>query len=209
MAADLTDEAARAAIPTTLAERGLTIDVLVNNAGLSTTGAVAKSDVAAELRMIRTDVEAVVHLCSARRAGHGRARARRGAQRRVDGRLPAAPGPGRLRRVQGVRAVLHAGARRRSCTARASPPRTLCPGPVETEFAEAAGFGDEVAGDSLPKIMWVSAADVAKAAIDGMAKGKPVVIPGTGQPRGRERSPISSPRRLLLPILARQHPALK
>ncbi|MEO7427753.1 MAG: SDR family NAD(P)-dependent oxidoreductase, partial [Acidimicrobiales bacterium] len=63
--ADLTDEAARAAIVDTVAERGLTVDVLVNNAGLSTTGPVARSDVAAELRMIRTDVEAVVHLCSA------------------------------------------------------------------------------------------------------------------------------------------------
>ena len=48
-----------------VAERGLTVDVLVNNAGLSTTGPVAASDIAAELRMIRSDVEAVVHLCSA------------------------------------------------------------------------------------------------------------------------------------------------
>jgi short-subunit dehydrogenase len=85
---------------------------------------------------------------------------------------------------------------------------TLCPGPVETEFAEAAGITEEEAGSSLPKIMWVSAADVAKAAIDGMDKGRPVVIPGLANRVGASLAHLT-PRRVLLPILARQHPALK
>ena len=46
-------------------KRGLTVEVLVNNAGFSTMGPVHKSDPAKEVSMIRTDVEAVVHLCSA------------------------------------------------------------------------------------------------------------------------------------------------
>src|SRR4029079_6991044 len=56
IAADLTDESSRAAIPTERAARGLTVDVLVNNAGLSTTGPVAQSTAEKELAMIRTDV---------------------------------------------------------------------------------------------------------------------------------------------------------
>src|ERR687884_135960 len=42
--------------------------------------------------------------------------------------------------------------------------RALCPGPVETAFGETAGFTDEEAKGSLPPIMWVDAAKVAKAA---------------------------------------------
>src|SRR3954471_6542544 len=41
VAADLTDESSREAISTELAARGLSVDVLVNNAGLSTMGPVA------------------------------------------------------------------------------------------------------------------------------------------------------------------------
>src|SRR4029079_9661503 len=64
IAADLTDEHSRAAVPTELAARGLNAHLLVDNAGLSTPGPVAKSTPEKELAMIRTDVEAVVHLCS-------------------------------------------------------------------------------------------------------------------------------------------------
>ncbi|MGZ8763610.1 MAG: SDR family NAD(P)-dependent oxidoreductase, partial [Acidimicrobiia bacterium] len=64
IAADLTDERSRARIATELANRGLEVDVLVNNAGFSTMGPVSAGDAAREMAMIRTDVEAVVHLCS-------------------------------------------------------------------------------------------------------------------------------------------------
>src|SRR5439155_19287377 len=62
--ADLTDETSRANVATEVTRRGLTPDVLVNNAGLSTTGPVHRSTPDGEMAMIRTDVEAVVHLCS-------------------------------------------------------------------------------------------------------------------------------------------------
>src|SRR5213595_994022 len=58
--ADLSDEDSRANIAKELANRGLTVDVLVNNAGLSTTGAVHAAAPDRDLLMIRTDVEAVV-----------------------------------------------------------------------------------------------------------------------------------------------------
>ena len=34
---------------------------------------------------------------------------------------------------------------------------TLCPGPVDTGFGEAAGFSKADAEEALPKVMWVSA----------------------------------------------------
>src|SRR5829696_8230784 len=64
IATDLSEVDSRDAIPGILAERGLTADVLVNNAGYTTMGAVHKSTPADEIAMIRTDVEAVAHLCS-------------------------------------------------------------------------------------------------------------------------------------------------
>ncbi|MEO7428012.1 MAG: SDR family NAD(P)-dependent oxidoreductase, partial [Acidimicrobiales bacterium] len=84
---------------------------------------------------------------------------------------------------------------------------TLCPGPVETGFAEAAGFGELEAGDSLPKFMWVSAHDVAKAGIEGLDRGRDVIIPG-GANRVMAGVAHVIPHRLLLPVLAKQHPSL-
>jgi short-subunit dehydrogenase len=62
--ADLTDRAARAGLLPELESRGLVPQVLVNNAGFSTLGAVHRSDPEEELRMIEVDVATVADLCS-------------------------------------------------------------------------------------------------------------------------------------------------
>ncbi len=64
LARDLADPAGRGGIAEELAERGLEVSVLVNNAGLSTLGPVHRGDTEAELRMVEVDVMAVVELCS-------------------------------------------------------------------------------------------------------------------------------------------------
>jgi short-subunit dehydrogenase len=207
VATDLTDEAARAAIPETLAQRGLEIDVLVNNAGLSTMGPVARSDPAAELRMVRTDVEAIVHLCSL--VVPGLVDRGRGAVLNVASTAAFQPLPGQAGYAGSKAFVLsYTRALAQELRGTGVSATALCPGPVETEFAEAAGLDHEVAGGSLPKIMWESAADVAAAAIEGMERGRAVVIPGLANRVGASLAHLT-PRRLLLPILARQHPALK
>ena len=61
---DLADAAARSALPDRLDELGLSVNVLVNNAGFSTLGPVYRADPEREIAMVRTDVEAVVHLCA-------------------------------------------------------------------------------------------------------------------------------------------------
>src|SRR5260221_8020975 len=85
---------------------------------------------------------------------------------------------------------------------------TLCPGPVRTGFGEGMGIPDDVAEKSLPKFLWKQPDDVAKTAIDGLASGKRVIIPGLGN---RIASSLNqhTPRRLLLRLVARNHPGLK
>ena len=207
IAADLTDHASRDRIADQLAERGLAVSVLVNNAGFSTMGPVHASDAEREVAMVRTDVEAVVHLCSA--FVPGMVERGSGAVLNVASTAAFQPLPGQAGYGGSKAFVLsYSRAMGAELKGRGVSVTTLCPGPVETGFAEAAGIGDEEAGESLPRIMWVSAPDVAKAAVDGLAKGRPVVIPGMPN---RLLASVSHhlPRALLLPILVSQHPALK
>jgi len=84
----------------------------------------------------------------------------------------------------------------------------LCPGPVETGFGETAGFSHEESHGAMPSFMWEDAAAVARAAIDGLAAGRAVVIPGTANRAAALLSQMT-PKQLLVPILARAHPALR
>ena len=204
--ADLSDETARAGIVATLGERGLTVDVLVNNAGFSTTGPVAASDPAREVAMVRTDVEAVVHLCSLFVPGmveRGDGSVLNVASTAAFQPLPGQAGYGGAKAfVLSYTRALGQELRGTGVTATA-----LCPGPVETEFAEAAGFEEGQAGKALPKMMWISAAEVAAAGVAGLERGRDVVIPGPANRVVAGLAPFI-PRRLLLPLLAKRHPAL-
>jgi short-subunit dehydrogenase len=207
IAADLTDERSRRRIPDELEERGLTVDVLVNNAGFSTTGPVHRGDPEREIALVRTDVEAVVHLCTLFLPGM--------VERRSGGILNVAstaafqPLPGQAAYAAAKSFVLSYGhALRAELKGKGVTVTTLCPGPVQTEFAEAAGFDGDDANNALPSFMWETAPDVARAAVDGLAKGQAVVIPGRANRVGAATAYLT-PRKLLLPILARQHPALK
>ena len=207
IAADLTDEHSRAELPGQLETRGLTVDILVNNAGFTTMGPVHKADRNAELAMIRTDVEAVVDLCTL--FVPGMVTRRRGAVLNTASTAAFQPLPGQAGYgaskafVLSYSRALGAELRGTGVTVTA-----LCPGPVETGFAEVAGITDEEAGESLPKFMWVPVADVAKAAVDGLAAGRPVVIPGMAN-RAAAGLAHLAPKALILPLLASQHPALK
>ncbi|MCX7621703.1 MAG: SDR family oxidoreductase [Acidimicrobiales bacterium] len=204
--ADLTELDARRAIATTIAERGLRVSGLVNNAGFSTKGPVASSDPDREVSMIRTNVEAVAHLCSLfvptlveRGAGAVLNVASTAAFQPLPGQAGyAASKAFVLSYTHALRGELRATGV--SCTA-------LCPGPVETGFAEAAGFTDDET-KALPGFMWRSATEVARQGVDAMVKGRPVVIPGLPNKLGAIGGYLA-PRQLLVPILARQHPSLQ
>jgi short-subunit dehydrogenase len=205
--ADLTDRAARAGLLERVEALGVVPDVLINNAGLSTLGAVFRSDPAAEVNMIEVDVVAVADLCS--RFLPGMVDRGRGAVLNVASTAAFQPLPGQAAYAAGKAFVLSytqslAGELRGSGVSATA----LCPGPVETGFAETAGFEDEEAKGALPSFLWVDAAKVARAAIEGMARGRLVVIPGAANRAASVLAQVT-PRSLLLPVIAKGHPGLK
>jgi short-subunit dehydrogenase len=202
---DLADHAARASLPERIAALGLEVDVLVNNAGFSTLGPVAASDPDGEVAMLEVDVVAVAELCS--RFLPGMVGRGRGAVLNVASTAAFQPLPGQAGYAAAKAFVLSytqslAGELRGTgVTATA-----LCPGPVQTGFGERAGFTDPE--DALPGFLWVGADRVAQLAVDGLDRGRLAVIPGIGNRVGSVLAQIT-PRRLLVPLVAKGHPALK
>lgn len=205
--ADLSRPEDRAALPGRIDALGLRIDVLVNNAGLATIGPQHRADPAAELGVIEVDVAAVVDLCVrftpgmvARRAGRVLNVASVGAF----GPLPGQAVYGAAKAfVLSYTHALRAELRDTGVAVSA-----LCPGPVRTGFGERAGFSDAEAERLLPKPLWVSAHDVARAGVDGLDAGRAVIVPGRFN---RVASALYhlAPRPLLVPLLARSHPGLR
>lgn len=157
--------------------------------------------------MIRTDVEAVVHLCTT--FVPGMVERGRGAVLNVASTAAFQPLPGQAGYGASKAFVLsYTHALAQELKGRGVTATTLCPGPVETGFAEAAGFGEAEAADSLPRFMWVYSAEVAAQAVAGLEKGRPVVIPGAPNWIGAGVGHLV-PRRLLLPVLASRHPSLR
>lgn len=207
VAADLADADRRAALPGELAGRGLTVDVLVNNAGFGTTGPVHRADPAREVEMVRVDVEAVADLCT--RFLPGMVERRRGAVLNVASTAAFQPLPGQAGYSAAKAFVLsYTQALRAELAGTGVTVTALCPGPVETEFARTSGLGEEDASSALPRFMWVPAPAVAEAAVDGLARGRAVVIPGAAN-RFTAVAGHLAPRSLLLPLVARRHPALR
>ncbi len=206
LAADLSDRAARSALPTELAARGLTPQVLVNNAGLSTLGPVHRSDPDAEANMLEVDVVAVADLCS--RFLPDMVERGSGAVLNVASTAAFQPLPGQAG-YGAAKAFVLSYTRSLSAELKGTgvTATVLCPGPVDTGFGAAAGFTKEEADNALPSFMWVSAADVATTALDGLDKGTLVVIPGLANRAGAAFAHLL-PKRALLPFLAKNHPGL-
>ena len=206
IAADLTDADSRAGLPVQLEERVLTPDILVNNAGFTTMGPVHRADRAAELAMVRTNVEAVVDLCTL--FVPGMVTRHRGAVLNTASTAAFQPLPGQAGYGASKAFVLsYSRALGAELQGKGVTVTALCPGPVETGFAEAAGMTDEEAGEALPKIMWLPPADVAKAAVDGLDAGRAVVIPGAAN-RAAASLAYLAPKSWILPLMVRRHPAL-
>ena len=203
---DLIDPAARAALPERLEALGLSVNVLVNNAGFSTLGPVYRSDPDRELAMVRTDVEAVVHLCSL--FTPGMVERRSGSILNVASTAAFQPIPGQAAYGASKAFVLsYSHAIRQELRSQGVSVTVLCPGPVETGFAEAAGFDPEELTGAMPKMFWVPAAEVAEVGVRGMDDNRAVAIPGLPNKVGAAFGWLS-PRRVLLPMVAKAHPAL-
>ena len=203
--ADLSERAARTELPGRIEALGLTPDILVNNAGLSTLGPVHRADPGAEINLVEVDVAAVVDLCT--RLLPGMVERGRGAIINVASTAAFQPMPGQAAYAAAKAFVLsYSRALTGELRGTGVTVTAHCPGPVHTEFEDVAGF--ENAENSLPSFMWVTAAEVARAAVSGADKGSAVVIPGQANRLGAAMAHLA-PKRLLVPIVAKSHPGLK
>ena len=173
VASDLSAPGAAAALMADLAAHDETVSLLVNNAGFGLGGKFAALDGPRQREMIDLNCGALVELAHA--ALPDMLAKKRGAILNVASTAAFQPGPGMAvyfatkAFVLSFSEALHEELRGSGVTV-----TVLCPGPTATEFGEVAGFGP---GGQFEKIA-MRASDVVSAAIEGVAAGRAIVIPG-------------------------------
>jgi uncharacterized protein len=201
---DLGKAASRERLPARVQTLGLTVSVLVNNAGFATGGAFYQSDPARELDQVRVLVEAPMALCSAFlpemvRRGSGavlNVASTAGMQP-----IPYSAGYSAAKAyVLAFSEALHQELRGRGVTVTA-----LAPGPVTTDFWEIAGW-EVTSGQSfeqaVPGLAWISPEQAARAGVNGLDAGHRVVVPGLSM-RAAMSATRYVPQALKLPLLER------
>jgi short-subunit dehydrogenase len=207
IACDVADPHARAGLFDEVASRGLTVDILVNNAGIGTIGWVAKVDVADEIAQVRVNVEAVIDLTT--RAVQQMVPRGHGAILNVGSTAGFNPFPGQSG-YAGTKAFVHVYGEglRGELAGTGVTVATVCPGPVRTEFVQSAGMDEKAFAAAFPKFLWMPSREVARIGIEALAADRGLVIAG-------KRNAVATrlmqaiPRRVLLSVLSRQHPALR
>ena len=91
LAADLSKPGAAASLAHEIATRGLTIDVLINNAGLGGAGRFDKIEIGRTSEMLQVNIVGIDRAHPPDRAGHDRARSRQDHAGRLGRRLSAGP----------------------------------------------------------------------------------------------------------------------
>jgi short-subunit dehydrogenase len=206
LAIDLSDRAARAGLLERIEELELVPDILVNNAGFSTVGSVARSDPDAETQMLEVDVVAVADLCS--RFVPGMVERGVGAVLNVASTAAFQPLPGQAGYAAAKSFVVsYTRALAAELSGTGVTATVLCPGPVRTEFGATAGFTDEEES-ALPSFMWEDVESVAKTGVNALDRGHVVAIPGAANQAAAMLASIT-PKRVLVPLLARRHPGLR
>jgi short-subunit dehydrogenase len=204
VACDLSSPAARKRMVKTVADRGLEVEVLVNNAGFGSAGRFQDLDPDAELMMVRTNVEAVLDLCT--EYVPAMVKRRRGAVLNVASVASFQPVP-RQATYAATKAFvlsftegLHVDLKGTGVTATA-----LCPGPTRTEFGDAAGIPDELF--EIPGLVY-TAEQMAIAGVEAMERGRRTVIPGATNLVSALGGRLM-PRALVLPLIDRFYPVGK
>lgn len=199
--ADLATEAGRAHVVAAIGELGLQVEILINNAGFGGFGAAHEFGVERQVDMVRLNCETLTYLQAT--YTEGMVERHQGAVLNVASTAAFQPLPGSATYAATKAFVLslseatHGELKRFGVTLTA-----LCPGPVRTEFGEVAGAGG--VEDQLPKPFWTSPEQVAKQAVDGLDKGKRVVVPGILN-RAGALGGQHVPRSMMLPVVGRAY----
>jgi short-subunit dehydrogenase len=180
IACDLADPEARDVLKGQIAELGLDVEILVNNAGFATGGPFHESDPARELEQVRLLVEAVVALSSAfipAMVERGRGGVLNVASTAGMQPMPYSAGYAAAKAyVLSFSEALHQELRGRGVTV-----TVLAPGPVTTDFWQVAGWevkGGQSFEKAFPRPAMISAEQAARAGVEGLAAGQRVVVPG-------------------------------
>jgi len=173
---DLSLPGAGTALAAEVAGRGLTVDVLVNNAGLGLGGAFAENDPAALTGMVQLNVVALTELTRALLPGM----LARGRGRVLNVASTAAFQPGPLMAAYyATKAYVLSLSEALSEEVRGSGVTVtcLCPGPTRTAFEDRAGVGgSRLFKGGMVKVMDASA--VARIGLDALFRGRRVAVPG-------------------------------
>jgi len=200
--ADVSSERSRNRLFNEVEQRGLTVEVLVNNAGFGSGGRFSELDAAKEASMVRTNCEAVVALTGQylpQMAERGR-----GAVLNVASLIAFQPVPfqatyGATKAfVLSFTDAVHEEMRGTGVTVTA-----VCPGPVRTEFGEQGGFGG--ADEKIPGALWLDAERVARDAINALDSGDRITVPGASNQLAALWGQ-HLPRSILLPLVKRVWP---
>ena len=175
-AADLTQAAAPAAIMSYAEVEGITIDVLINNAGLSGKEAFASTPWSILNDEIQLMVMAVTELCHRvlpymRQQGWGRI---------INlSSIAAFSPPGASLLYTGIKSYVLSMSQ--SLDMELKPQgihvTALCPGFTHSEFHDI--MGTRNAANNLPNVLWQQPEDVVREGWAAVMKGKPVCVPGT------------------------------
>jgi hypothetical protein len=172
IAADLAGPGAAGRLLAEVGELGLEVDTLINNAGFGAAGALVETPPERLLEMIDLNVRSLTELC--RLALPPMLERRRGFILNVASTAAFQAGPysavyyASKAYVRSLSEALHEESKRSGVHVSA-----LCPGPTATEFFEVAGS----ANGRLAKMATDPKAVVA-AGLAGLAKNKPIVVPG-------------------------------
>jgi short-subunit dehydrogenase len=174
IALDLQADGAGAKLEAEVAAKGLTVDVLINNAGFGATGAVADGDLDEQLGMVDLNCRVLTELSI--RFGKGIRAQGSGGILNVASTAAFQPGPYMAVYYASKAYVLSLSeAMNREFKGSGAHVTALCPGPVKTGFQERAAFDKSMGIANLPM---QSSEQVAKAGYDGFTAKKAVVIPG-------------------------------
>ncbi len=180
LSCDLSKATSVQRLPARIESLGLQVSVLINNAGFATGGPFAESDPKRELEQIRVLVEAPVALSSAfipAMVGRGTGAVLNVASTAAMQPLPYSAGYAAAKAyVLSFSEALHHELRGAGVTVTA-----LAPGPVSTEFWDVAGWEVGSGGSfesAVPRPLWVTPEETARAGVHGLEHGERVVVPG-------------------------------